>query len=581
MKRHASLDSEKQLNKLEYQNLPLEDGLTTDKLNIKGSLPDKESSISQPTKKKVVLKRKIQEPPSCIQESQVTSKPTICNDKNNTSKAKSKVQPSTISTFTISHPDSISEGKALSEFWTPSKKAKYEQLSWLPRIEWQGLDSISSNGYATSTVQKSWFSITTIQHQPKNLEKTFCPSFRFTVANGTEVEDTKKLLKTMKLRLFPTKEQKQKLNEWAGCSRFTYNKTIACLNNQKNNCKNWMKLRNRFVTAKSSNGLNNFFNNKQWLLDTPKSIRLSAVKEARKNLKACFTNKKLGNIQSFDLGYKTKKKELQYGWCIGIEKNNVAKKGDDLVIFGRSLGSMKYGRRKQLHKLINGNKPLFDPRIQKDRFGDYYLLVSIEKPMKAIPKVHSTVRSYDPGVNVFLTGYDPAGTATIIGKGCCNKILALLEELDDLYSQKANAKGKSIRILHRRTIMIRKKIYNLKNELHNQTNNIVAKSSSLVLYPKLATKDLSLKERRQLTTKTVRKMMNLGHCKAYDKLLLKCKEHGTELLTVSEAYTTKTCPCCGKLNQCTNDRVYKCSCSYMAERDINGAQNILLRSLGS
>ena len=30
-----------------------------------------------------------------------------------------------------------------------------------------------------------------------------------------------------------------------------------------------------------------------------------------------------------------------------------------------------------------------------------------------------------------------------------------------------------------------------------------------------------------------------------------------------------------------NERIYNCICGYKAERDINGAQNILLRSLES
>lgn len=576
MKRNASSRLEKQLNILEFPMPPSDDGQTLEKSNHIDCPLDIELSKSK--KKKIIVYKK-KELQSCIQESLVINNQTICKDRDNISK--SDAIQTTTSTFKILHPDSISEEEALSEFWTPSKKAKYEALSWLPKIDWLDSGSISSNGYVKNTEQKSWFSITTIKHQQKNLEKTSCQLFKFIVANGMDKEDTKKIMKTWKLKLFPTKEQKQILNKWAGCSRFTYNKTIACLNNPRNNCKSWMNLRNRFVTAKSTKGINNFFNNKKWLIDTPKHIRLSAVKEACKNLKSCFTNKRNGNIKSFNLQYKTKKKEQQYGWSLGLEKNNVSKEDDKLIIFKTILGNIKYGGRKQLHKLIPGNKPIFDPRIQKDRFGDYYLLVTIEQKIKNIPKVHTSIQSYDPGVNVYLTGYDPSGEAIMIGKGCNDRLLTLLEKLDDLISQRTRTRGKESLKMNRRIIVLRKKIFNLKNELHNQVNNIVAKSSTLVLYPRLASKDLSLKERRQLTTKTVRQMLNLGHCKAYDKLLIKCKEHGTELLTVSEAYTTKTCPCCGKLNHCSNDRIYKCSCNYIAERDLNGAQNILLRNIGS
>ena len=569
MKRNALYVLEKHQNILESPTLLSEDGLILENLNIKDWPLDKESLI---LKKKIIIKKnqKNQDLTSCIPESQVVNNKTTYKDKNNI--LKKIVKPKSSPIFKILHPDLISKEKALSKFWTQSKKKEYEQLSWLPKIEWQGLDSISSNGYVTNTEQKSWFSITKINHQQTNLEKTCSPSFKFTVVGGTEKEDTK-ITKSLKLRIFPTKEQNKILNKWSGSSRFTYNKTIACLNNPKNNCFNWMKLRNRFVTSKTRRGtINTFFNNKQWLLETPKSIRLSSVKEATKNLKACFTNLKNKNINSFNLQFKKKKNELQNGWCIGLEKNNVLKEGDKLTIFSDSLGEIKYARKKQLHKLIEGNKPLKDPRIQKDKFGDYYILLVFEKKIKKPPKIHKTVRSYDPGVNIFLTGYDPSGEASLIGKGAGDKIISLLEELDDLISIKASKP---------KILKLRKRIYNLKKEMHNQVNNIVVKSSTLVLYPKLDTEKLSLKERRQLTTKTVRKMLNLGHCEAYTKLRQKCKEHGCQLLTVSEAFTTKTCCSCGNINTCSNERIYNCICGYKAERDINGAQNILLRSLES
>jgi putative transposase len=577
MKRNASLDLD-QLQDTLVSHIPLlEDGQTQEESIHIDCHRDTELLGS----KMILQLTRSQDQSSCTQESQVTNKKTTCKGKNNILKA--DVKQKSIPTFKISHPDSISKEKDLSRFWTPSKKARYDQLSWLPKIDWQGLDSTSSNGYATSTEQKSWFSITKIQHQPKNLEKTCYPSYKYTVVGGMEVEDTtRKIIKTLKLKIVPSKEQKKILDKWSNASRFTYNKTVGCLNNPKNNCINWQKLRNRFVTAKNRKGVsNNFFSNKKWLLETPKSIRLSAVQEATKNLKACFTSLRNKNIKGFNIRYKAKKKEMKNGWSIGLEKNNVSKDGDKLTIFSDKLGVVRYRGTKQLHKLIPGNKPDKDPRLQKDRFGDYYLLIVVEKAIKHPPNIHKSVRSYDPGVKVYLTGYDPKGEATIIGKGCDETIIKMLEKLDGLISLKSTVLGCNYNIVNRKIIKLRKKIFNLKNELHNQVNNIVAKSSTLVLYPKLDVPRLTLQETRTLKTKTVRQMLHLGHCEGYEKLKQKCKEHGCQLLTVSEAYTTKTCCCCGALNNCSNDRIFSCSCGYMAERDINGAQNILLRSMES
>lgn len=47
-----------------------------------------------------------------------------------------------------------------------------------------------------------------------------------------------------------------------------------------------------------------------------------------------------------------------------------------------------------------------------------------------------------------------------------------------------------------------------------------------------------------------------------------------EVVYVNPAYTSQTCPCCGKRNH-ANDRNYVCSCGYHTHRDKLGAVNIL------
>ena len=53
---------------------------------------------------------------------------------------------------------------------------------------------------------------------------------------------------------------------------------------------------------------------------------------------------------------------------------------------------------------------------------------------------------------------------------------------------------------------------------------------------------------------------------------------GIVLEKISEAYSTQTCPQCGRRHKC-NSRNYRCSCGYIAHRDIHGARNILSLAL--
>ena len=51
---------------------------------------------------------------------------------------------------------------------------------------------------------------------------------------------------------------------------------------------------------------------------------------------------------------------------------------------------------------------------------------------------------------------------------------------------------------------------------------------------------------------------------------------GIELVKTDEAYTTQTCPVCGRRKK-VSGRIYKCHCGYAMHRDIHGAGNILAK----
>lgn len=115
----------------------------------------------------------------------------------------------------------------------------------------------------------------------------------------------------------------------------------------------------------------------------------------------------------------------------------------------------------------------------------------------------------------YQTGYRPDGKAVIIGKGCDKKIIEICEKIDKLISHLASGE-RNRKQFKRKLTILRKRLYNYKNELHHQTNNFICKFSTLIIYPKLDSKNLTLKNNRKLRTKTARSLMNLGHGKALD-----------------------------------------------------------------
>ena len=61
------------------------------------------------------------------------------------------------------------------------------------------------------------------------------------------------------------------------------------------------------------------------------------------------------------------------------------------------------------------------------------------------------------------------------------------------------------------------------------------------------------------------------------KLLAKCKEYGIELRIVDRWYpSSKTCHCCKNIKKDLKllDRLFRCDCGYIEDRDFNAALNL-------
>ena len=79
----------------------------------------------------------------------------------------------------------------------------------------------------------------------------------------------------------------------------------------------------------------------------------------------------------------------------------------------------------------------------------------------------------------------------------------------------------------------------------------------------------------RLSRRIRQKISQWSFYKQKEYLLYKAKEVGIDVIEVSEAYTSKTCPRCGSINS-PNNRNYSCSnCALTCHRDVVGAYNIL------
>jgi len=507
-----------------------------------------------------------------------------------------------------SDPASTSRDPDFYEYWDSSKKVVYNSLLWLPETGSPGLVSSSLSGSVLNSGQNSSFKTVKTVPQKKSSEKTSWPSFKYTVVDGTGDEGTgkktKQKYKTIKIKLNPTGTQKQKLTRMAGCARYTYNKAVALRLQQGSTHTSKYRLRDRLVTAKTRKTstrpvtLNNFFANKAWLLECPKSIRHNAVEQACANVKACFSNLRAKNITHFTPPYRTKKRETTNGWALEMDRANVKRCGAHLFIFPDILGEMKYHGTKQLQKFLTGVNPTHDCKVQKTEFNEYFLVLSLDVKPKTRPEVRAllnvqcddsvalqlstttTTVAVDPGVRKTMTTYSPElQESFMLGKGQATDIYQLLLKYSTLQSSMSKALTRDVRrVIQSQMCRVRKRIFNLKKEFRDQVANFMARRYDIVLLPKLDTNALSIRPSRKLTTKVVRQMLSLGHSRLFEHIQEKVQEHGGTCLTVKEHYTSQTCVNCGQLNKC--DETYRCSkCGFECDRDIVGAAGIFLKAV--
>lgn len=518
-----------------------------------------------------------------IAESVPKSSLTIFNDRLETS-AQSTL-PKML--FQISLRELTSSEKVLKPFWNPACKEISEQL-WLPTgtacadLALNSLNRSSSLGEGESS---STMIPTSTNQASKNSQRTSCPSFTYTAAGKWEKEDTPKL-KTRKVRLYPTHEQRILLHQWMGVSRRVYNRTVADINS--NGMRSWMNLRDDHVTKTShrcaicsnktrskmccEQATDEMINDsiEQFELEVPKQIRQSAVREAHKNFKSAFTNLRNGNISSFKVGYQSKKRQTSQSF--EFESCSVKYKQNGYFhIFPNITKKMEFKIGKRQKKEMKNISIEHGVKLNYNKLTrNFHLLIPISCYKEEYAKERKTIVSLDPGSKHFITGYSPDGDAFHISLRR-EKIMKLKKKIAEMQSAR---KTKQCRKHY-------KKITDIVTDDHWQIIKYLTSSYENIVLPPFESQELVSISRNRGMNKN---LMVSSHYLFYQRLSFKCQLIGTRLSRMTEEYTSKTCTCCGTVKNKLSlaDRVYRCdNCRVSIDRDVNGARNILIKCLAS
>ena len=508
-----------------------------------------ESSLIQPLEKKLCV----------TQESVVATKKEILKDKSSISKKSTQ----TLKSLKTLARGSTTTDQDLRPFWKESTLAVSKQL-WSPtKTDSQDLQTNLWNGSLKRIMSKSWFSTRVTQPiQQKNLQTTCCPSLQSLLQETMELEqentESNELLRAYKVQIYPDQKQKLTLKKWFGVQRWIYNRCLAEVKN--NACPLKEKdLRERVVSNK------NFEFKNTWLLDYEYDLRDEAMRDFLKNYKSNLTKSKILKTP-FTMKFKTKKDAQSL--------NVLGKKWNKPNNFYTEIFQPSE---------IHSAEPLplklsHTCRLMLTPTKKYYISIPVTKNENQIQKTETEkVISIDPGVKNFMTGYDPSGLIITVGQKDIGRIARLLHYQNQLQSKMSKITTSKKKKSHKMAwLRMGEKIRNLVDDLHKKLAKWLCEEYNTILIPRLNFHDF-----KNLNKKSKKQLATFSHCSFLDRLIYKSQEYSNcRVIEVTEEYTSKTCTCCGTINESLGNKdILTCECGVTIERDFNGARNILLKYL--
>ncbi len=439
-----------------------------------------------------------------------------------------------------------SDGKVFFPYWNPFAAEMSPKL-WLPtEIDCAGSDLSLSDGSLNITAGNSWFSITSLSPLSPGLSLTCLQLLLCSHAECTDSENTG--LKSKKIRLYPNDEQKSLLRQWLGTARYIYNQTVAYLK-QPDRLADWFGIKTELIAGLPA-----------WAKSVPYQIKSVAVRDACIAVKnAKMKCKKTGQIQK--VKFKSKKEQRDSAF---VPKSAVKESSFYTTLLGKMMRTAEALP-----------EALYDCRLTCEN-GKFWLCIPVRKTNLVPENQRYGAVALDPGVRTFQTFYSPV-MAGKLGAGDFGRVQRLCQHLDTLYSKIGKAKCKRKRRLKKAAVRIREKIKNLINEIHHKAAFFLCKNFSVIFLPPFETSQMVSK----LRSKTARAMLTWAHYRFAEFLKHKASEFGTRVVSVCEAYTSKTCSACGKIHNIGSKKVMNCTaCGTIIDRDLNGARGIFLRALG-
>ena len=379
----------------------------------------------------------------------------------------------------------------------------------------------------------------------------------------------KNLKKSYKIEINPTQEQKSKINQTIGVSRFVYNFYIAYN-------KEIYEREGKFIGGMNfSKWLNNEYlpNNKQmkWIKDVSSKATKQAIMNGDKAFKDFFKKNK---------GFPKFKKKKNQDVKAYFPKNN---KTDWILERHRvKIPTLGWIRLKEFGYIPTNS--IVKSGTVSQKANRYYVSILVEKEDLKVSKCTNEGIGIDLGIKDFAICSDKKKFKNINKTSKVIKVEKKLKREQKKLSRKYESLQQRNKIEEGRVTRqnIQKQVVKVQ-KLHQRLTNIrtdyINKTISSITKQKpsyIAIEDLSVSN----LMKNKHLSKSIASQKFYEfriKLIYKCRENNIELRIVDRFYpSSKTCSRCGKIKKDLKlkDRVYNCSCGLNIDRDLNASINL-------
>lgn len=370
------------------------------------------------------------------------------------------------------------------------------------------------------------------------------------------------MIKSIKIRLIPTKKQEELMFKSIGVARFTYNWGLS----------KWKELY-ALGDKPNATALKKLFNNTvkkdeayKWLYEVSGQVTAQAFKDLNTAFKNFF--KGTSDYPKF----KTKRKSTKSFYV----RHNAIKFKDGKVNIEK-IGKVKF---RTNYKLSNLNK-YTNPRCKFD--GKYwYLTFGYEQDENQVKLNKDLSVGVDLGIKYLAVINVLDKPIKNINKTRKVKLLyKRLRRLQRKLSRKYEANKKGNRYIKTQNIIklenklkiLHRKITNIRNNhIHQATNKIIK------LYPyRIVMEDLNVKgmmKNRHLS----KAISQQGFYEFIRQMKYKCEFNGIEFIQADRFFpSSKKCSCCGGINPVLKlkDRIYHYpNCNFRSDRDKNASINL-------